>query len=185
LFVDIYVDVSTFSSALLDHPNPYKPFVPLLTYSSNPEDPIPLLTSSVLSLLISTAQSKFSKSTPETDEALSKLYKYLSGLTKSQDNGLQDIAVQEYSAVLRTKRSRDLFWEHREDTVTPLLDILQAAAGAGKDSESTLWSGAPSVRSAADSGVGGGVGIQLLYHVLLVLWQLSFEGTLVAQGLQE
>jgi len=33
--------------------------------------------------------------------------------------------------------------------------------------------------------VAGGVGIQLLYRVLLVIWQLSFEGELVGDGLQE
>jgi len=178
-------DVSDLPSALLDHPDPYKPFLPLLTYSSNPEDPIPLLTSSVLSTLISEAQMKFPKSTPKTDEALPKLYKYLSGLTKSQDSGLQDIAIQEYSAVLRTKKSRELFWKQRQETVDPLIEILRSAAGAGKDTDSTLWSGGASVRSATEAGLGGGVGLQLLYHVLLALWQLSFEGTLVGPRLEE
>ena len=178
-------DVPDLPSQLLDHSDPYKPFLPLLTHSTNPEDPIPLLTSSVLATLISNAQMKFPKSTTKTDEAIPKLYKYLSGLTKSQDSGLQDIAVQEYSAVLRTKKARELFWKQKHETVTPLIEILRAASGADKDSDSTIWSGATSIRSATDGGLGGGVGLQLLYHVLLAIWQLSFEGTLVGKGLEE
>jgi V-type H+-transporting ATPase subunit H len=118
--------------------------------------------------------------------ALRKLFSYLSNLTKFTDGGLQDIAVLEYSALLRGKKSRDLFWEQREETVGPLIDILKAAAGVSKgDSASTLWSGAASVRSGPEGTLGGGVGLQLLYHVLLVLWQLSFEGTTVGEGLGE
>ena len=172
-----------FASKLLDHSNPYTPFLPLLSYSSNPEEPIPLLTSSVLSSLIMTAQSKQMNATSQTNEALPRLYKYLSGLTKSQDSGLQGIAVQEYSSVLRTKQSRQLFWQQREKTVTPLLDILQAAAGANKDTDSTLYSNATSIRG--EGGVSGGIGIQLLYHVLLVLWQLSYEGESIGKELEE
>ena len=112
-----------------------------------------------------------------------KLYTYLSGLTKSSDTNQQDIAVQEYSTVLRTKMSRELFWKQRKDTVDPLMDILRAAGGAERDGDSTLWSGAASIRT--DTGLGGGVGLQLLYHVLLTLWQLSFEGALVGKGLEE
>lgn len=133
---------------------------------------------------MSNAQLQFPRSNPQLDAALPKLYKYLSTLTKSQDNGLQDIAVQEYSALLRTKKARELFWDQREETVNPLLDILRAAAGSGKDSESTMFSGATSIRSATDAGLGGGVGIQLLYHILLTIWQLSFEGALIGQGLE-
>ena len=106
-------------------------------------------------------------------------------MTKSQDSGLQDIAVQEYSALLRSKKSRELFWNQRYDTVNPLMDILRAAAGGGKDSDSTLFSGGASIRSGTDAGIGGGVGLQLLYHVLLTVWQLSFEGSLIGKGLEE
>ncbi|MCJ1234172.1 H(+)-transporting V1 sector ATPase subunit H [Varicellaria rhodocarpa] len=182
---DLLNDVPDLSSQLLDHPDPYKPFLPFLSHLTNPEDPIPLLTSSILATLISTAQTKFPKSTPKTDEAIPKLYKYLSGLTKTQDSGLQDIAVQEYSAVLRTKKARELFWKQKEETVCPLIEILRAAAGAGKDTDSNVWSGAASIRSVPDGGLSGGVGLQLLYHVLLTIWQLSFEGTLVGKGLEE
>ena len=172
-----------FPSKLLDHSNPYAPFLPLLSYSSNPEEPIPLLTSSVLSSLIMGAQTKQQNSIQKTYEALPKLYKYLSGLTKSQDSGLQDIAVQEYSAVLRTKTARQLFWKQRKETVDPLTDILRAAAGASKDGDSTLYSSATSIRG--DGGIAGGIGIQLLYHVLLVVWQLSYEGESIGKQLAE
>ncbi|KAL8745896.1 MAG: hypothetical protein Q9190_002013 [Brigantiaea leucoxantha] len=182
---DLLDDVPSLLSILLEHPDPYKPFVPLLSHSTNPEDPIPLLTSSVLASMISSAQTQFSKSTQKTDEALPKLYQYLSTLTKSQDSGLQDIAVQEYSALLKTKKSRELFWGQRQDTVNPLVDILRAAAGAAADNDSTIWSGKASIRSATEAGLSSGVGLQLLYHVLLVLWQLSYEGSLIGKGLEK
>jgi V-type H+-transporting ATPase subunit H len=118
--------------------------------------------------------------------AMPKLFSYLSALTKSSDGGLQDIAVLEYSSLLRGKTSRSLFWVQRKETVGPLIDILRAAAGvANGDSASTLWSGAASLRSGPEGTLGGGVGLQLLYHVLLVLWQLSFEGADIGEGLEE
>lgn len=179
------LDVPDLSSVLLKHPDPYKPFIPLLSHSTNPEDTVSLLASSVLATIISAAQLESPKSSPKIDEALSKLYKYLSNLTKNPDSGVQDIAVQEYSALLRTKKARELFWSQREETVDPLIDILRAAAGAGRDSDSTLWSGGASIRSATEAGLNGGVGLQLLYHVLLAVWQLSFEGALIGSGLEE
>ncbi|KAI9672078.1 MAG: H(+)-transporting V1 sector ATPase subunit H [Alyxoria varia] len=187
---DLVDDIPPFVETLIGHPNPYKPFLPFLQQSSNPEDPIPLLTSSVLSSLISQAlvspsSSSNKQSSQHIAEAIPKLNAYISNLAKSADSGLQDIAVQEYSALLRTKESRKLFWDQREDTLNPLADILRTASG-GKDSDSTKMNGASSIRSTAtDVGLSGGVGIQLLYHVLLVFWQLSFEGELVGKGLDE
>ncbi|KAK8196739.1 H(+)-transporting V1 sector ATPase subunit H [Zalaria obscura] len=180
---DLVEDIPSFVTKLIEHPNPYAPFLPLLKQSSNPEDPIPLLTSSVLSSILSHGLMASPKQSPQIDEALSQLYAYISNLAKSSDAGLQDIAVQEYSALLRTKKSRELFWKQRKETVNPLVDILRNATG-GKDSDSTLYSG--TVRSVTtDAGFGAGVGLQLLYHILLVLWQLSFEGKLVGPGLDE
>jgi V-type H+-transporting ATPase subunit H len=178
-------DIPALTSALVQHPDPYKPFLPLLKASSSNEDPVPLLTSSVLSTLLSHAVTHTSKGSPQLDEALAQLFTYLSTLAKASDAGLQDIAVREYSAVLRSKRSRHIFWDHRKETLNPLFDILRAAAGSTKDTDSTLYSGGASIRSTADGAVSGGVGLQLLYHVLLVIWQLSFEGELVGDGLQE
>ncbi|KAI9699042.1 MAG: H(+)-transporting V1 sector ATPase subunit H [Candelina mexicana] len=182
---DLIEDIPALSSALLEHPEPYKPFLPLLSQSSNPEDAIPLLTSSVLANLISNALTSKIERSSKTEEALPKLYAYLSTLAQSSDSGLQDIAVQEYSALLRTKKSRELFWRQRTETVNPLIEILRSASGADKDSDSTLWSGGASIRSATEAGLGGGVGLQLLYHVLLVFWQLSFEAKLVGKPLEE
>ncbi|KAF2145759.1 uncharacterized protein K452DRAFT_295333 [Aplosporella prunicola CBS 121167] len=182
---DLVDDIPSFTKALTKHPRPFAPLLPLLKQSTNPEDPIPLLTSAVLSSLISEALTSQPKQSPQIDEALPQLYAYLSTLAKSSDNGLQDIAVQEYSALLRTSKSRSLFWKQRKETVDPLMEILKTAAGNGKDSDSTLYSGSGSIRSNADVGLSGGVGLQLLYHVLLVIWQLSFEGKLVGEGLDD
>ena len=121
----------------------------------------------------------------KAEAALPRLFSYLSTLTKLSDGGLQDIAVLEYSTLLRGKKSRELFWDQRKETIGPLIDILKAAAGVGSNGDSsTLWSGAASVRS-VEGSLGGGVGLQLLYHVLLVLWQLSFEGATIGEGLDE
>ena len=147
---------------------------------------MPLLTSEVLSKILETALHASTKTPPHLDEALPKLNNYLSSLAKSSDSGLQDIAVRAYSGVLRTPRSREIFWKQRRDTVDPLVDILRAAAGAGHDGESsTLMNGGTSIRSMAETGLSGGVSIQLLYHVLLVFWQISFEGEMVGTGLDE
>ena len=146
---------------------------------------MPLLTSSVLSGLLSHAVVQSSKNTPQLDEALPQLFSYLSTLAKASDAGLQDIAVRQYSAVLRSTKARHIFWKQRQETLNPLFDILRAAAGSTKDTDSTLYSGGGSIRSTSDGGLSGGVGLQLLYHVLLVIWQLSFEGALVGEGLQE
>lgn len=181
---DTDLDIPALTSALIQHPAPYKPFLPLLKASSNNEDPVPLLTSSVLSGLISHAVVTPSKDTTQLDQALPQLYSYLATLAKASDAGLQDIAVREFSAVLRSSKARHLFWKQRKETLDPLFDILRSAVGSGSDRDSTLYSGG-SVRSAGDSGLSGGVGLQLLYHVLLVIWQLSFEGELVGDGLQE
>lgn len=175
------LDVPSLAAALIAHPDPYKPFLPLLRHSSNAEDPIPLLTSTFLSNLVATSLVSSSKSASRDEEALPQLYAYLSTLTQNQDSGLQDIGVQELSTLLRTARARQLFWDQRKETVDPLVEILRAAAGAKDNGSSTQVGG--SVR-AIEPGLAGGVGIQLLYRVLLVLWQLSFEAALVGDDLQ-
>ena len=179
-------DAPILGPKLVEHPEPYKPLIPYLSHSTNPEDPIPLLASSVLTSLLSTAQMQSPKSDQRTDEALNQLYKYLSTLTKSQDSGLQDIAVQEYSSLLRTKRAREIFWQQREYTVIPLIDILRSAVGASRDSDSTLrGNGGSSIRTTTENGLSGAIGLQLLYHVLLTMWQLSFEASLIGKGLEK
>lgn len=140
----------------------------------------------MLASLLSHALVAQPKSTPEIDEALPKLYSYIAELAKTSDSNLQDIAVQEYSALLRTSKSRQQFWKQRKETLGPLMDVLSNATG-GKDSDSTAYNGASSagsIRSEANIKIAG-VGLQLLYHILMVLWQLSFEGKLVGEGLDE
>jgi V-type H+-transporting ATPase subunit H len=120
-----------------------------------------------------------------TLNALPTILKYLSGLAKSSDGGLQDIAVQEYSSLLFGRVSREQFWEQRSETLAPLVKILQTAAGIGSggSSSASLWSGNVSVRS--EGSLSGGVGLQLLYHVLLVIWQISFEAESIGDELNE
>jgi V-type H+-transporting ATPase subunit H len=168
---------------LIAQPEPYTLFLALLDHSPNPEDPIPLLASTFLTSLVGISLTASSKPSPRDDLALPKLFTYLSKLAKNQDSGLQDIGVQQYSVLLRTKRAKELFWKQSQETVDPLMDILRTAAGTGKDTDSTLWGGATSTRS-SDTKFGGGVDLQLLYHVLLVIWQLSFEGKMVGEGLE-
>lgn len=178
--------IPALSAALHEHSEPYKAFVPLLTQSTNPEDPIPLLASTVLSSMIGASASVAPKGSPAGDKALPELYSYLSKLAKSSDGGLQDIAVLEYSTLLRGKKSRELFWEQKTETVQPLVDILRSAAGAANgDNDSLYLSSSATIRSVPEGALGGGVGLQLLYHVLLVLWQLSFEGATIGDGLDE
>ncbi|KAK3672527.1 H(+)-transporting V1 sector ATPase subunit H [Recurvomyces mirabilis] len=185
---DLIEDIPALVDSLVNHPHPYKALLPLLKQSNNAEDPIPLLTSAVLSSLLSRALIAQPKSNPEIDEALPKIYTYISALSNTSDSNLQDIAVQEYSALLRTSKSRQQFWKQRKETLGPLVDVLRNATG-GKDTDSTLYNGSAgtSIRSGAESTskVGGGVGLQLLYHVLMAIWQLSFEGRLVGPGLDE
>ncbi|EEH40929.2 hypothetical protein PAAG_02905 [Paracoccidioides lutzii Pb01] len=182
LAADLINDVPSLASALIQEPDRYRHYLPLLQHSSNPEDPIPLLASAFLTSLVSTSLMSNSKTTLPDSEALPRLYSYLATLTKSQDTGLQDIGVQQYSALLRTKRSREVFWSQKEATIEPLMDVLRAAAGS-KDNGSSTLCGSSSTRN-IESGIGGGVGLQLLYHILLVIWQLSFEGSLVGEELE-
>ncbi|KAI1997119.1 H(+)-transporting V1 sector ATPase subunit H [Ophidiomyces ophidiicola] len=182
LAADLINDVASLKTALAQDQGSYRHFLPLLRHSTNPEDPIPLLTSSFLTNLISASLLVSRKTGAKDDEALPRLFSYLATLTKSTDTGLQDIGVQAYSELLRTTRSRELFWNQRSTTLQPLVDILRAAAGSGKDNGSTTLGGS-SIRT-ADLKIGGGVGIQLLYHVLIVIWELSFEGALVGSQLE-
>lgn len=122
-----------------------------------------------------------------TTRALPVIFTYLSGLARSTDAGLQDIAVQEYSALLFGKMAREQFWEQASETMAPLIAILHAAAGInGGTSSASLWSGNSNGRSNGFEGsLGGGVGLQLLYHVLLVMWQMSFEAEDIGDELNE
>ncbi|KAJ5329464.1 hypothetical protein N7452_009854 [Penicillium brevicompactum] len=177
---DLIQDVPSLADSLISHPEPYKPFLPFLQHSTNAEDPIPLLTSTFLTALVSHSLVATSKPAARDNEALPQLYAYLSTLTKNQDSGLQDIGVQGFSELLRTSKAREIFWTQRKETLDPLIETLRTAAGS-KDNASTLGG---STRG-NEPGLAGGVSLQLLYRVLLVLWQLAFEGALVGDELQE
>ncbi|KAI1079433.1 ARM repeat-containing protein [Whalleya microplaca] len=182
LLSDLLDGVPALAKALCKDSDPYRHFLPLLAHSNNPEDPIPLLTSTVLATLMANSRDE----SPSAEHAQPLILSYLCGLTKnSNDAGLQDIAVMEYSSLLYSRSSRQLFWKQRSETVTPLIEILQKAAGIGESSSASLWSGNTTTRSAGFEGLSGGVGLQLLYHVLLVLWQLSFEAEDIGDDLDD
>lgn len=178
-----FAGVPALSKALFRNTDPYQYFVPQLAHSSNPDDPIPLLTSTVLTRLMASSRD-VSKA---TEKALPVLFSYLSTLAKSPDAGVQDMAVQEYSSLLYGKIPREQFWRQRSETVASLVEILQRAAGiAGDVSSASLWSGSTTLRGANFEGsLGAGVSLQLLYHVLLVVWQLSFEAEDIGDDLNE
>ncbi len=176
--------IPALSKAILQAPDPYQHFLPLLAHSNNSDDPITLLTSTVLVSLMASSRDE---SAATVDRALPTIFSYLASLTKNADAGLQDIGVQECSSLLYGHVSRQQFWAQRSETVAPLIDILRAAAGvANGNASATLWSGTTNAaRSGFEGSLGGGVGLQLLYHVLLVLWQLSFEAEDVSDDLNE
>ncbi|CAN8098625.1 unnamed protein product [Discula destructiva] len=186
LLKDLLDAVPSLSKAIFKSADPYKHLLPLLSHSNNPEDPIPLLTSAVLTTLMASSRDE---SEPTVDKALPHLYSYLSSLTKNADAGLQDIGVLEYSSLLYGKVSRHQFWAQRSETVGPLIDILKTACGLNNgDAAASLWSGTTGVAKSngnGDGAIGGGVGLQLLYHVLLVMWQLSFEAEQIGDDLND
>ncbi|KAM7190355.1 V-type proton ATPase subunit H [Naviculisporaceae sp. PSN 640] len=164
--------------------DPYQHLLPLLANSTNPEDPIPLLASDPLAKLMASIKDE---SPATVEKALPTLFSYLSSLTQNSDAQLQDIGVQEFSTLLYGKASRQQFWEQRSETVTPLVDILRSAAGISNgDSASSSWrDNASTLRSGFEGAISGGVGLQLLYHVLLVMWQLSFEAESIGDELND
>ncbi|KAI9172119.1 vacuolar ATP synthase subunit H [Paramyrothecium foliicola] len=183
LLADLLDAVPSLAKALLKKSDPYQHSLPLL-HASTAEDPVALLTSHALTKLMATARDE----STATKQALPTMLTYLSGLAKGTDAGLQDIAVQEYSSLLFGTVSRHQFWEQRSDTIAPLVKILQSAAGIGNggNSSASLWSGNTNDRSTGFEGAhGGGVGLQLLYHVLLVIWQLSFDSEDIGDDLND
>lgn len=192
LLSDLLDSVPSLSKALFKNGDPYKHFLPLLAHSSSPEDPIPLLTSTVLTNLMASSRDE---SSATVKKALPLLFSYLSSLTKNADAGLQDIGVLEYSSLLYSRVSRQQFWAQRSETVAPLVEILKTACGVHNgDASASLWSGTTGTLrnnngngngSGFEGSLGGGVGLQLLYHVLLVMWQLSFEAEDIGDELNE
>ncbi|KAL2257821.1 hypothetical protein VTK26DRAFT_9124 [Humicola hyalothermophila] len=185
LLSDLLESIPALAKALFETGDPYPHFLPLLARSSNTDDPIPLLTSTVLVSLMASSRDE---SPATVEKALPVIFSYLSSLTKNSDAGLQDIAVQEYSSLLYGHVPRQQFWKQRSETVTPLIEILRAAAGVGGngDVSASLWSRTTSTsRAGFEGSLGGGVGLQLLYRVLLVMWQLSFEAARIGDDLND
>ncbi|KAK2682853.1 Armadillo-like helical [Fusarium oxysporum f. sp. vasinfectum] len=183
LLGDLLEAVPSLAKALFKTKEPYRHFLPLLN-STNAEDPIPLLTAHALTTLMALARDE----SRSTLQALPVILTCLSGLAKSNDAGLQDIAVQEYSSLLFGHVAREQFWNQRSETIAPLIKILQTAAGIGNggSSSASLWSGNTGTGSTGFVGsLGGGVGLQLLYHALLVIWQISFEAEEIGDELNE
>lgn len=176
--------VPALAKTLSESGDPYQHLLPLLAHSTNPEDPIPLLASGPLAKIMASVKDE----SPATiKKALPMLFSYLASLTRNSDAQLQDIGVQEFSTLLYGKASRQQFWEQRSETVTPLVDILRSAAGISNgDSSASSWrDNTSTLRSGFEGALGGGVGLQLLYHVLLVMWQLSFEAETIGDELNE
>ncbi|KAL2269830.1 hypothetical protein VTJ83DRAFT_2014 [Remersonia thermophila] len=188
LLSDLLNAVPALCKAIVATSDPYRQFLPLLAQSPSPDAAIPLLTSTVLVGLLAGSRDE---SPHAIDRALPVLLTYLSSLIKSSDAGLQDIGVQACSSLLYSRAARTRFWRQRSETVTPLVEILRAAAGVGnKDASASLWSGttgpsSSSSRSGFEGSLGGGVGLQLLYRVLLVMWQLSFEAADMGDDLND
>lgn len=191
LLGDLLEGIPALAKAILADADPYRTLLPLLAHSTRPEDPIPLLTSTALAELASSARD----ASPATlQRALPSLLSYLASLAANPDAGLQDIGVQELSSLLYSRETRQQFWAQRSETVAPLIAILRTAAGVSSNGEAasaSLWSGTLTTtttgtgRAVLEGSLGGGVGLQLLYHVLLVLWQLSFDAAIVGDDLND
>ncbi|KAF3908835.1 hypothetical protein AA313_de0205952 [Arthrobotrys entomopaga] len=179
LAVKLCEDVPSFITTLVSHPDPYSHLITLLDHG---DDPIPIITSNLLTTLISTSLYK-SKVDKPTEQTLPTLFKYLATVSASSEFSHQDLAVQSYVLLLRNTYSRLTFWEMGDEMIRELTNVVETAAAGSKGTRTTdvgLSSGIASSSSAAQ----GGVNLQLLYHVLLAIWELSFE-TVIAEELDE
>lgn len=115
---------------------PYQPFVKLL--ESNEHSYLLAAKNLVILFSLQKAPSKY----------VSALFSFLSNkLASSPETSLQEIAVQSYGILLRTKWYRQLFWEGADERVPALLSILR----------------------------GSRTNLQLQYNTLLVFWLITFE----------
>ncbi|EGX49944.1 hypothetical protein AOL_s00076g585 [Orbilia oligospora ATCC 24927] len=188
LAVEICEDVPSFVTTLTSHSDPYSHLMTLLDHT---DAPIPIISSYLLTTLISSSLSKSRTDNP-TKQALPTLFKYLATISSSSESNLQDLAVQSYVLLLRNSYSRNTFWEMGDETMKGLTEVIETAAAGSKGSRTTdvgvvniasgissavplLSTGSSSVPAAAAPLKQGGVNLQLLYHVLVAIWQLSFE----------
>ena len=140
---------------------------------------IPVLSAAILTPLIASslaAASSSAKLSPTVKDALPKFYRYLAGVSGAAERDQQDLAVQAYVALLRTPYARATFWDMAEETMGPLVKLV------GDTARGTT---AAQGNAASNNGVvQGGVPLQLVYHVLLVVWQLTFD-TVVAEEINK
>ncbi|KAK6353846.1 H(+)-transporting V1 sector ATPase subunit H [Orbilia blumenaviensis] len=200
LAVEICEDVPSFVAALNKHQDPYTHLMTLLDHT---DAPIPIITSSLLTTLISASLLLPSSSRTEkpVKQALPTLFKYLATISSSSSSSasssesaewnLQDLAVQNYVLLLRNSFARMTFWQMGDETMRGLTGVVETAAAGSKGSRTTDVGSVANTSSssastsllsgASSSGAGGaglkqgGVNLQLLYHVLVAIWQLSFE----------
>jgi V-type H+-transporting ATPase subunit H len=168
-------DVVGFASHLLALPRPFELLLSLLEGASDPV--IPVLASAILTPLLATAlQISPSNPSPAVQDALPKFYRYLARVIReSQERDQQDLAVQRYVSLLRTPYARETFWDMKEETMEPLARLIEETAGGSASSSSGGG-------NANTSGiVQGGVPLQLVYHVLLAVWELTFDDIVAAE----
>ncbi|KAK6511812.1 H(+)-transporting V1 sector ATPase subunit H [Arthrobotrys musiformis] len=191
LAVEICEDVPSFVISLTNHSDPYSHLMSLLDHT---DAPIPIISSYLLTTIMSSSLSK-SRTDEATKQALPTLFKYLSGISSNpNETNLQDLTVQSYVLLLRNSFARTTFWEMGDETMKGLTEVIETAAAGSKGGRTTdvgttssvanISSGS-SASTALLSGGGagasganlkqGGVNLQLLYHVLVGIWQLSFE----------
>ncbi|KAK6335195.1 H(+)-transporting V1 sector ATPase subunit H [Orbilia javanica] len=196
LAVEICEDVPSFVTTITSHPDPYSHLMTLLDHT---DAPIPIVSSFLLTTLISSSLSKSRTDVP-TKQALPTLFKYLATISPSSEPTLQDLAVQSYVLLLRNSYSRTTFWEMGDETMKGLTEVIETAAAGSKGSRTTdvgvatiaggssvttaLLSSSSGSASSAANLKQGGVNLQLLYHVLVAIWQLSFEEE-IAEELDE
>ncbi|KAA8893278.1 armadillo-type protein [Sphaerosporella brunnea] len=175
---DLLEDVpDSFADALLSLPKPFELLLSLLEGHSDPV--IPVLTAAILTPLLAKSLSRSSKISPAFKDALPKFFRYLASITKSPEREQQDLAIQSYVALLRTPYARETFWDIKEETMTPLAQLIEETAGGTAGGER-----AAGTTNTVAGIVQGGVPLQLVYHVLLAVWELTFDDT-VAEELNE
>ncbi|EPS42783.1 hypothetical protein H072_3111 [Dactylellina haptotyla CBS 200.50] len=198
LAVELCEDVPSFVMSLSSHPDPYSHLITLLDHG---DDPIPIITSNLLTTLISCSLHK-SKVDKPTEQTLPTLFKYLATVSSSSEATHQDLAVQSYVMLLRNTHSRLTFWDMGDETMRGLANVIETAAAGSKgkatadvelggtaaassSSASATTALLSSTVSAANTNLKqGGVNLQLLYHVLVAIWELSFEEE-IAEELDE
>lgn len=122
--------------SLTDNSLPYEPFVKFLDTNEHQF----LLSAKTLVVLFSLKQAP--------SKYVDTLFTFLSKkLAASPQQNFQDIAVQSYGVLLRTKWYRALFWEGAKERVPVLLNVLKGSRN----------------------------NLQLQYNTLLVLWLITFE----------